>query len=425
MDGLWSRSWAAIAGSFALSLIVAMAATAQDKNAPQPKGKAPAGKAATGKAPSGKAAPGEANRGKSDADRPPTTPPASDEPAPAADKPAAAEFAKVYEEWKTLLKDLRRLTVQYQTSAAAERENILKLRNEALARGNDLLVRLEAAGLKAYEESPNENPELTRFLAKLAADAIDRDEYESAADISELLIKNESGEKQVYDSAALASYALNDFDKAETYHKMADEAGVSSPLWGDWNANPAEYKELWEKEQAIRAEEEKQNDLPRVKLETTKGDIVLELFENEAPDTVGNFVSLVEKGFYDGTPFHRVLKNFMAQGGDPKGDGTGGPGYQIFCECYKEDYRRHFRGSLSMAHSGRDTGGSQFFLTFRPTSHLNGRHTCFGRIIEGMDVLARLQRIDPEAPSNAQPDKIVKAEVLRKRDHAYAPKKVE
>lgn len=420
MDGYWSRSWAAIAGSFTLSLIVAVAASGQEEKRQPTKGKPPTDKASSGKASAGKAAPG-----KGDAERPPTTPPASAEPAPAADKPAAAEFAKVYEEWKTLLKDLRRLSVQYQTSAAAERENILKQRNEALARGNDTLAQLQAAGLKAYEESPNENPELTRFLAKLATDGIDRDEYESAADISELLIKNESGEKQVYDSAALAAFALSDFEKAETYHKMAEEAGVASPLWTDWNANPAEYKELWEKELAIRAEEEKKNDLPRVKLETTKGDIVLELFEDQAPDTVGNFVSLVEKGFYDGTPFHRVLKNFMAQGGDPKGDGTGGPGYQIFCECYKEDYRRHFRGSLSMAHSGRDTGGSQFFLTFRPTSHLNGRHTCFGRIIEGLDVLARLQRIDPEAMSTAQPDKIVKAEVLRKRDHGYAPKKVE
>lgn len=420
MVGYWSRSWAAIAGSFTLSLIVALAASAQEEERQPPQGKAPTGKAAAGKAATGKAA-----AEKSDPERPPTTPPASAEPAPAADKPAAAEFAKVYEEWKTLLKDLRRLTVQYQTSAAAERENILKQRNEALAHGNEMLARLQTAGLKAYEESPNENPELTRFLVKLAADAVDRDEYESAAEISDLLIKNESGEKQIYDSAALAAFALSDFEKAETYHKMAEEAGVSSPLWADWNANPAEYKELWEKELAIRAEEEKKNDLPRVKLETTKGDIVLELFEDQAPDTVGNFVSLVEKGFYNGTPFHRVLKNFMAQGGDPKGDGTGGPGYQIFCECYKEDYRRHFRGSLSMAHSGRDTGGSQFFLTFRPTSHLNGRHTCFGRIIEGMDVLARLQRIDPEAPSNAQPDKIVTATVLRKRDHGYAPKKVE
>ncbi|MBC7856939.1 MAG: peptidylprolyl isomerase, partial [Pirellulaceae bacterium] len=110
--------------------------------------------------------------------------------------------------------------------------------------------------------------------------------------------------------------------------------------------------------------------MPRVKMTTTKGVMVIELFENEAPDTVGNFLSLVEKKFYDDKSFHRVLNHFMAQGGDPKGDGTGGPGYQIYCECHKPDYRRHFRGCLSMAHAGRDTGGSQFFLTFRPTPEL-------------------------------------------------------
>jgi cyclophilin family peptidyl-prolyl cis-trans isomerase len=114
----------------------------------------------------------------------------------------------------------------------------------------------------------------------------------------------------------------------------------------------------------------------------------------------------------------------MAQGGDPTGTGSGGPGYEIYCECEKPGARQHFRGTLSMAHAGKDTGGSQFFLTFRPTTHLNGRHTAFGRVIEGMDVLAKLHRIDPDRPASAKPDKIVKAEVVRKRDHQYEPTKV-
>ena len=148
------------------------------------------------------------------------------------------------------------------------------------------------------------------------------------------------------------------------------------------------------------------------------------MFENKAPDTVGNFISLVEKGFYNGLTFHRVLPQFMAQGGCPLGDGTGGPGYNIYCECYKDNYRKHFRGTLSMAHAGKDTGGSQFFLTFVPTSHLNGRHTAFGRVIEGLDVLSKIQRIDPESKdSKPEPDKIVKMEVVRKRDHEYKPNK--
>ncbi|MHC4403606.1 MAG: peptidylprolyl isomerase [Planctomycetota bacterium] len=164
--------------------------------------------------------------------------------------------------------------------------------------------------------------------------------------------------------------------------------------------------------------------MPRVLLKTSKGDVVVELLENEAPQAVANFVSLVESGFYDGLAFHRVLPGFMAQGGCPKGDGTGGPGYNIYCECHAANHRKHFRGSLSMAHAGRDTGGSQFFLTFLPTSHLNGRHTVFGRVIKGFEVLEKLQRRSPSDPGPKPADKIVKAQVLRKRDHAYEPTKV-
>ncbi|MCO6458325.1 MAG: peptidylprolyl isomerase [Pirellulaceae bacterium] len=161
-------------------------------------------------------------------------------------------------------------------------------------------------------------------------------------------------------------------------------------------------------------------------LDTTAGPVVLELYENQAPDTVGNFINLVEKKYYDGLTFHRVLPGFMAQGGCPEGTGSGGPGYEIYCECPREDHRQHFAGTLSMAHAGKDTGGSQFFLTFRRTNHLDGRHTVFGRVIEGQDVLAKLQRRDPGRPGGLpEPDKILKAEVVRKRDHAYEPKKVQ
>jgi cyclophilin family peptidyl-prolyl cis-trans isomerase len=135
---------------------------------------------------------------------------------------------------------------------------------------------------------------------------------------------------------------------------------------------------------------------------------------------VANFLTLVKQGFYNDTPFHRVLPAFMAQGGAKTEDGNGGPGYNIKCECYRPDYRRHFRGTLSMAHRGRDTGSSQFFLTFTPTPHLNGRHTAFGRVIEGMEVLGDLTRRSPEHQQNPpKPDRIIKAEVLRDRGHEY------
>ena len=155
--------------------------------------------------------------------------------------------------------------------------------------------------------------------------------------MTDLLIEQQCSDKQIYDAAAIAAFVLNDYENAEKYFKLAKDAGVLSTYGKELEPNVAEYKDLWAKEQAIREAEAKADDLPRVKLTTTKGVIVLELFENEAPETVGNFVSLVEAGKYDTLTFHRVLKNFMAQGGDPKGDGSGGPGYHIYCECYKPD----------------------------------------------------------------------------------------
>ncbi len=114
----------------------------------------------------------------------------------------------------------------------------------------------------------------------------------------------------------------------------------------------------------------------------------------------------------------------MAQGGDPTGTGGGGPGYAIACELDNPAARKHFRGTLSMAHAGPNTGGSQFFLTFRPTEHLDGKHTVFGRVIEGFEVLPRIMRTtDDQGRSLAgiQPDTITKAEVVRKRNHPYVP----
>jgi cyclophilin family peptidyl-prolyl cis-trans isomerase len=182
---------------------------------------------------------------------------------------------------------------------------------------------------------------------------------------------------------------------------------------------------LWAKEAAIRAAEAKADDLPRVKLTTTKGEITLELFENEAPQSVANFLTLVKQGYYDGKPFHRVMAKFMAQGGAKNDDGSGELGYAIRDESAKPNHRYHFRGSLSMARLPglRDSGGSQFFLTVVPTPHLDGEHTVFGRVIDGMEVVVDLTRREPGAPPPGgvlpAPDRILKAEVLRDRGHEY------
>ncbi|MDZ7618868.1 MAG: peptidylprolyl isomerase [Patescibacteria group bacterium] len=164
--------------------------------------------------------------------------------------------------------------------------------------------------------------------------------------------------------------------------------------------------------------------MPRVVLQTNKGEIEIELFQNEAPNTVANFMKLVKDGFYDGLTFHRVKEEFMAQAGCPKGDGSGGPGHTIRCESYEDGARKHFRGSVAMANRGPHTGGSQFYINFVPTPHLDGRHTVFGRVVRGLDVLAKLQRREPRDPMEVainphknvvipRADRITKARILR------------
>lgn len=145
--------------------------------------------------------------------------------------------------------------------------------------------------------------------------------------------------------------------------------------------------------------------MKKVHFETTKGEMVAELFDDDAPGTVANFVGLatgtkewtdpktgkkVKRAFYDGLTFHRVIANFVIQGGCPLGTGTGGPGYQIKCETGGKK-QVHKRGSLSMAHAGKDTGGSQFFICHGPTPHLDRKHTVFGQVVSGLEVVDKIQ----------------------------------
>jgi cyclophilin family peptidyl-prolyl cis-trans isomerase len=143
--------------------------------------------------------------------------------------------------------------------------------------------------------------------------------------------------------------------------------------------------------------------MTKVKISTDKGDMIAELYDNETPITTNNFLSLIGKKFYDGLNFHRVIPNFVIQGGCPNGVGNGGPGYTIECEV-SAPKQYHDKGVLSMAHAGRNTGGSQFFICHsrQGTQHLDGNHTCFGKVIEGLDVIDQI----------AQGDKIKSIEVI-------------
>lgn len=135
--------------------------------------------------------------------------------------------------------------------------------------------------------------------------------------------------------------------------------------------------------------------MTKAEMELEQGTITIEFYDEDAPGTVENFVSLAKKGFYDGLTFHRVIPNFVVQGGCPDGTGRGGPGYTIDCEL-DGDKQYHERGALSMAHAGRDTGGSQFFICHsrENTAHLDGNHTVFGKVVENVDLIDQIRQDD-------------------------------
>ena len=365
-------------------------------------------------------------------DTPATQPAANaDQPSGApteAAQQAIAAFVEGLEAWKQVIKEMRSLRTRFQVAEESELVTLQAEWQALVDRGEKLIPTLREAGKSAFLAAPNQDREIIRFLYSLLLDDLKRDNYEPAADVSETLLENNVGISELYELAGVAAFATHDFETAERYLKEADTRGaLTRDDSRKFLATVAEYKQLWAKEQALRKAEAEADNLPRVQLKTNRGTIVLELFENEAPGTVGNFISLIkEKKFYDNLTFHRVLGGFMAQGGCPKGDGTGDPGYSIKCECYQENARMHFRGSLSMAKgAAKDTGGSQFFITFQPRPSLNGKHTVFGRVVEGMELLAKIQRRDPSGqPPLPDPDRILSAEIIRDRGHKYEPNKV-
>ncbi|MFH1073566.1 MAG: peptidylprolyl isomerase [Candidatus Firestonebacteria bacterium] len=144
-------------------------------------------------------------------------------------------------------------------------------------------------------------------------------------------------------------------------------------------------------------------------IETNMGNIVIELFTDKAPKTVSNFVTLAEKGFYDGVIFHRVIPNFMIQGGDPTGTGRGGPGY-TFADEFHPSLKHTEAGMLSMANSGPNTNGSQFFITVAATPWLDGKHAVFGKVIEGLELVIKMSEV-PALPGDKPKDKIVMEKV--------------
>ena len=303
----------------------------------------------------------------------------------------------------------------------------------------DLAVDLnEFRGLacRIYQSDLPQPDSLEEIIGPLTDDMFERGQLQYLPLALEKLLKATPDDEDLKLKLGLTYMKTNRFSKAMSLLKtVPDKLKDLSTIETGLLRNLPQLDYVFKEELKIRAKEAAADDLPRVELVTSNGRMVIELFENEAPETVANFIALVESGHYDGTVFHRVIEDFVAQGGGFLADGQHKPvSYNINDEFNNENFRRHFRGSVSMANTGKPTtAASQFFINLTATPFLDGRHTVFGRVIEGESTyqsLARTHRIsekedeEHEPIDTALPDSIISTKVLRKRPHEYVPVKL-
>jgi cyclophilin family peptidyl-prolyl cis-trans isomerase len=289
-----------------------------------------------------------------------------------------------------------------------------------------------------------------RLLGSMALTQLEANRFGEAYRLADDALDSASQDRYLWKAFGRAAFSSNRFEVVRDRLARAFADGL--PDWAKAIRKKAEELQAqWDAEETLRQAEKKADDLPRVRLtiehrrfardasgkplttieSSGREDVVLELFENEAPQTVASFIELASQKFYDGTRFHLALPTIMAAGGDPNSkstdpaeDGAGGPGYVIADEYRMPRARKHFRGSISMVNTGAHTTGSQFFICLSPAPEMNGNFTVFGRVIEGQEVVDRITRgrttRDLGHYGKIIPgDLVVHAEVLRKRAHEY------
>ena len=298
-----------------------------------------------------------------------------------------------------------------------------------------LKAALPAAAIESFKANPGHDPAATQFVIRTLNELIEPTLPDSvfgpktALEIIDAMMDAGADKDVILLSKGFrASFAIDDFDRAALMLDRIREVKPGFDL-GQTRQLVEDSAKKWQRELAIRRLERNNDNLPKIKFETTAGDFIVALYEDHAPNTVANFVSLVEKKFYNDLVFHYVKPGEYIHTGSPNGNGTGGPGYTIPSEFNREQTRTFFSGTLGMANTGPNTEGSQFVITHQPLPQLDGNFTAFGRVIEGFDVLLNCKAIDPKNPVPAdggvarEPVRINKATVLRKRDHEYKPEK--
>lgn len=357
---------------------------------------------------------------------------AQDAPAEAEEAAPAdplAEFNQLREQWTEFTRELdkaqfRLNQIRENRGARARLQTAVQTYDELLEQGTDLLLRMMAASERAHEADPS-NQEVRDLLQLLAETCLKSDRYEDAQRIA-LLLAEQSDSVEAYRQAFQASLQLLDLPTIDRcYERLQEADAVDEATQQGWDYLTSIRPEV-EREMELRAQEASADDLPRVLLETSRGPVVIELFEDQAPNSVAHFLSLVAQGFYDELEFFRVETGFAAVTGCPNNNGTGGSGYEVLNEYDREDRRLPMHGTVSLADQhGQGRLGSQFFIALN-TQAVQGspaKNTVIGRVISGMDAIERLKRVDPETtePQFVR-DRIERALIVRRREHEYSPK---
>jgi cyclophilin family peptidyl-prolyl cis-trans isomerase len=342
--------------------------------------------------------------------------------------PMVQAYLNKRKEFRDLDGKINQILTSVSLTAAADYqamvERLKNLRERKAELGNEILD----ASVDAYLESPDRfrevNDDLTKLMRSLLGEqgTSSRFDPQKARDIAERLINARAKNLNVHFYGSYAAYCLNEFDLARKWLDRLLEAGAKPEQTILKQIEDASAK--WGRELALR-EADTQTQVPQVAVQTELGEFVVELYENEAPNTVANFIMLVEKKYYDGSFFYLSQPGRLAMAGCTKGDGQTNAGYFIPDEVDQPEIRHHFSGVLAMAAEEPNTGSARFSILQQPTPGGDGKLTVFGRIISGLDVIYRVPAVKPtDIKLGAKPVKIESMRVVRKRDHAYEPKTI-
>ena len=305
---------------------------------------------------------------------------------------------------------------------------------ERLRESNESLKAYRQAAATLYASDPEKYTGVGALLREMLISDGKSDRLDHWLDPAKILVQAKSlADEEVLLNAGYVGLIEGDFDFVKQTWGTLEASGKLGPQEATILSEIDEIKESWVKELA-RREEDKSKNNPQVRIQTTKGDIIVELFEDDAPESVKNFIYLVEQGYYTRKPFFFVKEHLLAQTGCEKGDGKGNAGFGVQAEANLPTRRSHFRGSLAMpvgvnndpALGNVSFAGSQFYFAYLPLPPVDDRNAVFGRIISGIEVIGLFKPVDltdeeARKDQNLRPDTVIRAQVVRKRDHEYKP----